>query len=185
VSLIQCRDCEARISDAAAQCIHCGRPMAGVVTTSESKPPASYEAPAKSTIRCPECGASDFRKLSVIYEDGVSVVETATSGVGISLSGSVGLGRAKTTGTHRTLLAERAAPPDKMPLSGWTGLVVLVGFMFVASGQAIGFGLLLGLPALGWLFYARYYNTKIWSPLYTEWQRRYMCDRCGSVFMPE
>lgn len=47
------------------------------------------------------------------YTNGISDVNTTTTGVGITSGGGLGIGGAKTSGTSQTALSQSVAPPSK------------------------------------------------------------------------
>lgn len=69
---------------------------------------------------CPECGSSDWRLASIIYQEGTAAIETKSQGsvklIGVGTGGvGVGLGRQtlQTQGTQQTISASMVSPPEK------------------------------------------------------------------------
>ena len=114
MALIECPDCGKRVSDAAEQCIGCGRPM------TEAAAPPVEAASSPHAMVCEGCGSSDVRKFSVVYEEqsSTSSSKTTLAGAGLGPSGlGVGLARGGTTGTSHTRLASRTTPPNMEKMS--------------------------------------------------------------------
>lgn len=107
---------------------------------------------------CPACHSTNARKLSVVYEEGLSTVELSSSsktvGAGIS-SSAIGAGVAKTqgatTGVQQTALSKKASPPPSSPL--------MLPTMPSKPGElAMALGFYFGLSSLlVWLFWSFLY----------------------------
>jgi DNA-directed RNA polymerase subunit RPC12/RpoP len=178
--LIECPDCGQRVSDAAPSCVGCGRPIAGSVATVRSgSMPAAYTPSSDPTYRCSKCGSDQVRKLSVVHAGGLSQVATQTSGLGLTLGGSLGVGSAKTSGVHQTALSQAAAPPQKQNVGVLSVLCVVLGVAFAANPEMRVMGILIVLVA-SWYVWSRIkYNREVFPGLYHRWERTYMCERCG------
>jgi hypothetical protein len=61
----------------------------------------------KSSLNCPNCHSDEWRLASMIYQDGLTHVNTSsnTVGVGVSSGIGVGVGYSETTGLHQTELS--------------------------------------------------------------------------------
>src|SRR5690349_6292259 len=110
--LTSCPDCLKAVSDSAPACIHCGRPMhqssssAPQLLKSRPSETAGHSAsltPVSSSValHCPKCASSEVRRLSLVFKEGLSSVHTRTAGVGLTAGGTLGLGGARTKGTHQ------------------------------------------------------------------------------------
>lgn len=139
---------------------------------------------------CPSCKSDNIQRLSVIYEGGISDINTKSKGTAIGFGSGgigVGVGANRTTGTSQTATSRRAAPP--VTKSYLKPLLVIFGvYMLVAifTGSNEIFRTLLGIGWLaasaGWVYYAFQYNSKTWSPLKAAWDNSYLCNRCNEVF---
>jgi len=201
--LVTCPDCGGKVSDAAAACIHCGRPM-----TSGGNQRANADAsPTVSKTRtCPDCGGSDVRKVSIVHEGG-----TATQrGSIVAVTGSGDVGVASTAGRQSTLLAQRLAPPPQQSKentlrslgvgcgTGCLSYLVLGGALGIfastsgsddASGGVVFFAVMATLIA--WAIADRItrsraaeYNTTVWPELDAKWRRSLICMSCGHIIDP-
>ena len=127
---------------------------------------------------CSNCNSPDVRKLSLVYESGLSFLNTTTTGAGFG--GAFAVGGAQTKGTQMTATSAKAAPPQKRSNNTAVGFLVISGllglawhFWFIATALAL-------LSIIG----TNKYNKEQWPPLYAAWDRQYMCGRCGAIMVP-
>jgi ribosomal protein L40E len=203
--LITCRDCGKSISDAAPVCIHCGRPNASV-RVGESVSAVAALPDAHALPKCRSCGSTDVRTLPVVHESGTTLLNAITLGVGIA-GRKVGAAGASTSGTQKTVLAERATPPkkmeDKTPAAVGSGCATgCVAYVIAASALGataaggedhVGAALLIACVAMlavavpmairGRRLVEKY-NSEQWPFLHAQWQRSVLCMRCGAVTDP-
>ena len=152
----------------------------------------------KMDLRCPKCNSADLKKLSFAWEEGRSSVNTRTRlrGVVVGDGGpDLVVGRATTHGTHQTELSKRLSPPAKwsyLKLVVWSAVFSLIALIVyvhsVMSGPAPASSLpaklysvlfpaaFLVLVALFWR-----HNHSTYSREYAEWDRSFLCERCGAV----
>jgi hypothetical protein len=146
-------------------------------------------------LACPKCTSGEVRKLSMIYNEGLSIINTRTqsSAAGIGFSGGgVGFGSshgsAHTTGRQQTALSKQASPPAKKHTILWGGASVIMAIWTLTSFFPITFGsfILLGLTALGvrLTLKAWQFNRDEYPDMYAKWEQSFMCNRCGEVFVP-
>jgi hypothetical protein len=67
---------------------------------------------SEGRLLCQSCHGSAIRKLSLVYESGLTFTSSSMAGVGGGLGG-VGIGVGRSKGTHVTAVAMKAAPPLK------------------------------------------------------------------------
>ncbi len=141
-------------------------------------------------LNCPACRSRQTARLSVVYEQGLSNINTSsnTGGVGLGFGGlGVGIARSRTRGVSQTALSQKAAPPAKMgcakPL---VTIFVVYAFLNIFDSQGANVANAL---AAGWLCCSvaaitivSNYNSKTWPPLKAVWDRTYLCGRCGHMF---
>ena len=130
------------------------------------------------SFRCPKCGSENIQSCPVIYQSGT---------VGHSYTSRSGDYQIDTSGTESTHLAQSVAPPAQketfwgfMLITGAIAAFALYdGFHYVIAGI---FGL---VAAVSFVTNqeASEYNEKIWPREYKNWQRSYMCHRCGNIFI--
>lgn len=133
-------------------------------------------------MNCPQCKSDNVQKLSVIYDAGTHKINTTSStfGSGVGNRGGFGIGTAttRTQGTSQTKAAEKAAPPKKKNYM-WAAIIIAVGLFL--SIESIAF--ILVLPIGGYLAYRAYtYNSVNYPPLFSAWEKQWMCNKCGEIY---
>ena len=153
----------------------------------------------KMNIECPQCGSTEFTKLSLVYAEGISDLNARSRGWDIlvgSGGADLGFGKVRTKGQIQTRLSQRVSPPPKWSywkilFSGVVGMLVLefvLGYIdtFLRTGgnfnqQLAWFGYAwLGLVAFILCLTFRY---NVWTvpKRYRLWDRSFICRRCGHV----
>lgn len=148
------------------------------------------------SYECPHCQSENTNKLSISYENGLTQVRTRTAGIGglIGLFGpAIGVGLARTRGTHQTGTSLRAAPPRKKSyikpfilsfIIGWFSSLAIP--LHSASADLRGnvtvevFLLVLAV----YLFYTFRFNMMVWPKQVAAWNELFVCNRCGEIFTP-
>lgn len=143
-----------------------------------------------SNFNCPRCKSDHVQRVSMVYEAGVSVIDTKTTIAGAGFGGgALGLGGAKgrTRGTQISAQAAKVAPPaKKKPLQAF-GLVVLASWAVAAvvSGWMGNVVFALGFALAAYLAFTMFqYNGGAWRELFDRWSRRFLCHKCGEQFEP-
>jgi hypothetical protein len=124
-----------------------------------------------------------------VYEQGTQHIKTRGrtygSGVGFgrgSLMGGFGSATTTTTGKSQSIAAKKAAPPAKRPIILAIGILA-VGLVALFGFQAVLFGLIL-LAVGSFLFWKFYqYNKDTFPPLYAAWEKSWLCNKCGAVYV--
>ena len=129
------------------------------------------------SFRCPKCGSENIQSCPVIYQSGT---------VGHSYTSRSGDYQIDTSGTESTHLAQSVAPPAQKE-TFW-GFMIVTGAIaaFALSEGSLIIAAIFGLLAGGSFVTnqeASEYNEKIWPREYKNWQRSYMCHRCGNIFI--
>jgi len=155
-------------------------------------PSTAWHSIMTVNLNCPSCSSGETQKLSLVYEQGLSNINTKSATGGIGLSGG-GLGLASvsttTTGVTQTVASQRSAPPSKKryfkPLLTILIVWVLVT-LFVMPGNFLGkvFELLWMGASAAWVVYAFKYNSTVWPGLQATWDRTFVCNRCSNIFEP-
>jgi hypothetical protein len=149
-------------------------------------------------LRCPNCGSSDLKKSSLVYEERRYRVDTRTRLRGFLFGGegpNVIVGRAVMQGVHETQLSKRLRPPLKwsyLKLVGWSvcaGFTALIAYVHSVMGSSktassmpvtifavVYFCTLSFLLATFWR-----HNHLIYPRDYAQWNRSFLCGRCGGV----
>ena len=158
--------------------------------------PLSRPADAQVQYSCPTCGSENTQRLSTAYMSGIAQFSAVTTGFG--WAGGPAAGSSWTTGVSQTQISAMAAPPTKKRYRG--GFLLLLGAPFIGPApfalleslngvrtsyerMAVVAGILLMVAALIWLGSAYVYNKRIWPRLCKEWHGRFICLRCGMIFV--
>ena len=145
---------------------------------------------------CPSCGSENTQRLSTLYMAGVARFSAVTNGFG--WAGGLAGGTSWTTGISQTQMSEMAAPPPKKSYRG--GILLLLCAPFIGPApfalleslkgvrplyekMAVVTGTVLLIAAFLWLGSTYVYNKQVWPRLRTEWHRRFVCLRCGMMFV--
>jgi hypothetical protein len=141
-------------------------------------------------LNCPTCNSDATQRLSVIFEHGISDINTSsnTSGIGLGRGGlGLGLAKTKTRGTAQTAMSLKASPPPKKRLLKPLGYIFLVYFvlsLFLGHNQVLAglAGTLWIAGSVAWIVFAVNYNSKTWPPLKAIWDDSFLCNRCNHMF---
>ena len=160
-------------------------------------PPALF-ASLSVELQCPKCGSIDLKKVSLVYQDGLSQVKTSTRMGGFVLGQNgpgLFIGRGKARGVQQTGLSTALNPPSKwsyIRLAGWAFAVScasLLAYIVFASASTPPVSTLpvklyvflapVAFVVLTVLFWR--HNHLVYPHQYAEWDRSFLCQRCGAV----
>ena len=143
-------------------------------------------------LACPKCSATEVRKLSLIYNEGLSLINTVSHGTGAAVGSGGGMAfgshSSHTTGRQQTALSKQAAPPEKRHWILWSccaavcGLVALSGLSHPGFGTLVGIGLT--VVSVRFALKGKEYNAQVLPGLLQRWDQSFMCNRCGESFVP-
>ena len=126
------------------------------------------DGPRAANDACPRCGSAEVRRLSLIYQAGLSV--------------SMENGAAHA----QSALSKSAAPPALKPWLAWAVLTIAAfGTVILSLRGDTPAGLIpLGVAVFAIVKWVRamWHNQVVYPELHTLWQRSSMCSRCGEVF---
>lgn len=190
MALIECKDCGNKISDSAAACIHCGRPNDPLASSKRfSEPIRSIpERQGVHSLACPKCGSEQTVNASLLQmrETASVALGSVGAGYGRMMGGSVNA--SVTQGQIQSNLAASLAPPQRRSqnfrLAGF--LLFIAAVLMGSSDSAV-----VGIIALGGvLFYVikqqisiNQWNQTEYLEQYEQWERKYLCQRCGNIFV--
>ena len=143
-----------------------------------------------TSLACTQCGSAEVRRLSLIYQEGLAIINTRSQGSGVAFGsgGGAAFGSTSThtTGTQQTALSKRAAPPAKKHTILWAIAAAFVGFLTIGGLAKFSFMTLVfgGLTylAVTQMLKAKAYNAAVFPTQYAQWERSFMCNRCGATF---
>lgn len=145
---------------------------------------------------CPKCGAEDTASFPSIFAAGTKAV--SMGGIGIAGDGDIGL--AGGVGRSQTALAASTSPPQKKGAFGGilllsvSAVLVLLALVEVTGSGNINWGMagFQAVMGVGFIAAAVYvlragsqFNRAEYPILYAAWNKRWLCRRCGKVFVPE
>jgi len=151
------------------------------------------------SISCPYCETDSVQSLAMAYQSGLSHVSSKSKGTGAGTSGGHALVFSQdsaSSGISQTALSQRAAPPEKRSYLaiillcaglylalGISGLLVSIFSETIGSWMKTG-GLicLLSMPVP--LFFAFRFSGTQYPALLTQWNRTFICLKCGGEFTP-
>ena len=151
-------------------------------------------------LRCPKCNSTDLKKVSLAHEEGLLRSEGRTR-LRAVVAGSGGpdlvVARATTHGTQQSALSKKLAPPVKwsyLKVIGWSVLVfVCVGWLIfyvhtvttkatsVSSFPLAFFTLISAATFALLLFLVWRHNHSTYRRRLAEWDRSFICSRCGAT----
>ena len=154
----------------------------------------------KMDLHCPKCNSSNLRKVSLAYQEGLShgggharLRAAVIAGSGPDLV----VGRACTRAFQQSVLSKQLGPPVKWSYRkavGWLVLAFLcLGWLlFYTNAVATNATKLVWAPLVflgfvacsalaGILFLAWRHNHSSYPRKFAEWNRSFICQRCGAV----
>jgi len=151
-------------------------------------------------LRCPQCNSTDLKKLSLAYQEGISHVNARTRlrGVVVGSDGpDLAVGGGTTKGIQQTAASKGVAPPTKwsyIKLTGWSVLMFLtIGWIVfytntvTTNSQSIASVPLAVYTTLAVCTFVAIFagfwrhNHGTYTRKYAEWNRSFVCNRCGTI----
>jgi hypothetical protein len=151
-------------------------------------------------LRCPKCNSTDLKKVSLAHQEGLFRNEGRTRLRAVAVGGGgpdLVVGRGTTRGTEQSALSKKLTPPVKwsyLKLIGWSVLVFLcAGWLvfyvntlttnatIVSSAPLTAFGLVSGAVFVLLLFVVWKHNHSNYQTQYAQWDKSFICERCGTV----
>ena len=151
-------------------------------------------------LRCPKCNSTDFKKVSLAYQEGLYRTDARTR-LSAALVGGNGpdlvVGRATTQASHQSALSKQLSPPAKwsyLKVGSWSVLAFLcVGWLVfyvntlatnsstVSSAPLTLFALIFAAAFALLLVFVWKHNHSTYQKRFAEWDRSFICSRCGAV----
>jgi hypothetical protein len=139
-------------------------------------------------MQCPQCNSDNTQRLSVIYQSGTQHISTTSTSFGGGGGTGFGVGSAvtNTSGTSRSYLAIKAAPPAKKTFKKAT---MFASFWLLSWFLASTIPFPLFLPLLGIAIFSAYkairYNKDEYPGLRQTWLKSWHCNKCGTIYADE
>ena len=142
-----------------------------------------------SHYSCPYCHSDNTQSLEMAYLTGTTRSNGYMVGGGLA-GGGFGIGAGATGGLSQTELAAKLTPPDKMDALEPVVWCVMSGLFFwfleylIVDWEWLGrVFCALGIIAAGvWIYWAHQYNKYTLPEEKREYNRSYICYRCGRIF---
>lgn len=148
-----------------------------------------------SNLCCPGCQSEETRKVSLLFEQGVSTGTTTSSTVGTGFNSGGFIASTSSTHSSQTALAQRLAPPPQKKerwgfflFFGGILSLCIYGVVEVPALRTLEMGavlLLLGLICVALILHLKktmHHNKTAWRVAWNEWNSQYLCLRCNQVF---
>ena len=155
-------------------------------------------------LRCPKCNSTDLKKVSLAYQEGLYRVDSRARLRAAVVGGNgpdLVVGRVTKRGSQQSVLTKELSPPVKwsyLKVVSWSVLAFLcVGWLVfyvntvttnsstVLSPPLALFGLLSAGVFVLSLFLVWRHNHSTYLRRYAEWDRSFVCERCGAVSLHE
>jgi hypothetical protein len=151
-------------------------------------------------LRCPKCNSTDLKKVSLAYEEGLSHADAHSRLRAVAVGGNgpdLVVGRATTRESQQSALSKKLSPPVKWSYKKvifWSVLVFLcVGWLTFYTNTIAKNASTVSSPALAAyvviaavifaliLALAVRHNLSVYPKRFAEWDRAFICQRCGAV----
>ena len=133
-------------------------------------------------MTCTACGSDDWKAASLVYQEGLTNVDTATKSVGLGVGGGhvgVGIGSGKTKGVHQTVLSKQAAPPKNNSL----GAEFFVGLVFTGViGLFYHFWWVISLLCIIGIVFTWNSDSEKRAKQLELYNKKRVCQRCGHIY---
>jgi hypothetical protein len=149
-------------------------------------------------LQCQKCGSTDLRKVSLVYQDGLSQMKSRSRLVGFVFGGpgtGIVTGTSVKHGMLQSELSKSLSPPVKWSyaklIAGSFALTCLVMFAYIVFVSAsdppvstLPVKLYVFLAPVAFLLVAFAmwrHNHLVYPRAYNEWDRSFICQRCGTI----
>lgn len=149
-------------------------------------------------LRCPNCGSSELKKASLVYEEGLSRIKAKSRLRGVAFGDdgpNVVAGTVATNEIAQTQLSKRLRPPKEwsyLKVIGWSvvvSFVMLIAYVRSIMGSSTRVS---SLPAMAGMFVVAIgfvlslfliwrHNHLVYPKQHAEWNDSWLCQRCGGV----
>jgi len=162
--------------------------------------PAQLLFVSSADLRCPNCNSTHLKKVSLAYQEELFCIVAQTRFSAVAAGGhgpDFVIGEATTRGFHQSVLSKRLNPPVKWSyrkLILWWVLVFLsIGWIVsytntitknsvaVLSPPLTVFALLSTATLLLSLVLFWRHNHTTHKRRYSQWERLFLCQRCGTL----
>ena len=156
--------------------------------------PAELRFVSGAYLHCPNCNSTDLKKVSLAYQEGLFYTAARTRLRAVAVGGcgpDLIIGKATTRGFHQSVLSGKLRPPVKR---SYRKLILWWGLLFLSAGWIIFYvnaitrnsSAVLSPPLIvfSWLsalvLFWRH-NQSTHKHRYSQWERSFLCQRCGTL----
>jgi hypothetical protein len=159
---------------------------------------------SSADLRCLKCSSTDLKKVSLAYQEGLFCTVAHTRFSAVAAGGhdpGLIIGKATTRGRHQSVLSKQLNPPVKWSyrkLILWWALAFLsIGWIvFYINGMTKNSAAVLSHPLILFLELSavtfllllvlfRRHNQTAYKRRYSQWERSFLCQRCGTLMEQE
>ena len=149
-------------------------------------------------LRCQNCGSKDLKRVSLIYEQGLTGITAKSRLQGISFGGDgprVFIGRSTANGVRQTDLSRKFQPPKRWSyrrlalraaVVSFAALVGLIHLVMASSSRVSSLGIeasgVVGLAVFAAASFLTWrHNHLVYPRLNDRWNRSFVCLCCAAV----
>jgi len=154
---------------------------------------------SRAYLRCSNCNSTYLKKVSLAYQQGLfyTVAHSRLRAVAVGSCGpDLLIGTATTHGVHQSVLSKQLSPPVKWPyrklVLWWAVVSFSIGWIIfymtsslkhsaVLSPPLILFSRLSAVTSVLLLVLFWRHNQTTYKRRYSQWERSFLCQRCGTV----
>ncbi len=153
-------------------------------------------------LRCPKCNSNNLERVSLAYQEGTYHIHTRSRIRGLLFAGGgpdILVGRTTTRGSRQSALSNHLCPPSKwsyVKLVLWTGVLTLIAVVIYVQHVMSSPVPASSLPAKLYVVFAPVvllllvgivwrHNHSAYLRRSTEWDRSFICERCGCIAQKE
>jgi len=133
-------------------------------------------------MTCPACGSDDWKAASLVYQEGLTNVDTATKSVGLGVGGGhvgLGIGSGKTKGVHQTVLSKQAELPSE---NSWRVAFIMGAVVTAILGLFASFWWLISVLFIVGVFATWSAGAEAREKQVELYNKKRVCQRCGHIY---
>lgn len=131
-----------------------------------------------SNYVCPTCQSTGITKLALVIAKSTRTFGIGTLGFGFRR----GAYTAGSIGASANQIAQQFPPPAPKSYHLFLLTFALIGAVVEHKGHEEGIATIALIVLLVLLVRAIWYNYKVYPAVAAQWERLFLCNRCGSVF---
>jgi hypothetical protein len=155
---------------------------------------------SRAYLRCPNCNSANLKRVSLAYQEGLFFTAAHTRLRAVVVGGhgpDFVIGKATTRGFHQSVLSNQLYPPVKWSyrklILWWALMLLSIGWIvfYINTGTKNSSAVLSppvflfsGLSAITFLLLLVLFwrhNQFTHKRRYSQWERSFLCQRCGTL----